>query len=1778
MAKYRITSIPQSLPQAKKGLTILNKENVTPELVPVQGIAPSSYWDQMQSPYMTESTKGYGTTQGCPPGKVYGGIGMDGIDRGCVTPQELQEQDRQDRLRVTKIEEGWAIEDAAKQKMAEDKYIKEETERIKKQNIAWQGTVKNYYDKYKEANTKNLKTKFIKPEPILILSPSDVTPEKEKEIKNAYYINKNKKTGKIELYPREIMNNRIMNNGYKVSDFEKWGFDKEQITSEFEPTMKLAHEVFTNTMTNKIVTRALKEGKTVDQVISELPTKLGGQAGLTKDFKKSTEKIITDLFNSTQQNIVNSIPSTDKDQVASGENIFRKSNDPVASWNDANHPNDFAYQFQQFNNQTNALSEYDKAQAEKNKNLIDKTESFGNLMYGDTNAKVREQNILGLNQMNLKKDIDKRTAVGYEAKNKDAIDALTLYKQNFGADILKSGVEKKLNAIKNDPKTQIEFLKSLNDDIGKSTITGENETLNNLFNDEDIKSNINFAWSRNNFGRNDDAISEGRTNQYNINDHPWDKVKDVLYNPIPAFDAWMNPRKTMWGNSNMSYTEREKIKDETGVDMGTINYDSPLGVFHNMFNAANPIKVGADVRQGYDNGHFWSSLGESLSNAGMAVAPIKGANALGNLAKGAGFRKGVGALLSGFSNPAFNAGFALQAPQNFSNAGTNFQEGNYGTAAWDALMGVQGVMSPLRATTNLLRYGQTPTKAFNLGVTTPSGKYYGFKQANIPLPNLSYATSNEALASELGLTDNKAIKTLYKQFHPDAGIYSGQVGSNASANLGNLTSVPNRTSWVPGFNRTYPINIDSGKVGIVESPAFNLKNNYKFNFGENRFKPLTAEELLLRPSPETYQFNPLIKSNSSSGIQFNPKLLGFKKGGSLPKAWNGLEILKNTGKLINEFKTPIQALKNFNTPVYTNLANIGMDSFFKSIDPATMDLIANLKNKKLISPSLPEGSLVTYPNLLNLATKKGIQDALTFSRSTAGTDFGISSSGTKTTLAPGDLAAYKKFGIENDEIGKGLYGATHVPFMRYGQRTGLTNLPYKTEQIKIYKFGEGETDYVVADTIEEAQQTYLNQFGQNIDPSKLTKDYIQQGSPDSFDALYTFANNTGLPKSVNKGIFDDQYGKFTSILRYPFDYSGSAYDMLSKFNGLEQRTFANAENLRRTQGREFPLPGSIGAYTFTDKPTPKNSFIAPIFTFPETPVIGRPGQKLFDPVATYYKPELEEIDKEMSFVGNLYSDKKYDELINFLNDKIKAGQFGSIESNIQSIKESPEFPKFKFEAIRNENMNNYLHMLDAINPKTGLIDTGLKGEELKNLANSAWQSYGNYMHFGPRENALYKTDNVKKIPYSPFRFKFKKGGALPKAWDGLQVARTAKAISNFIKPIPEWKASLNSLLNLEGALPSMQPIMQKVSKIDPNRILNYYKGVNEVPMADLENLSKTTGGNSLIQYGNEPFQGESFYHADPLDYPGIKDWKNEANIDANNSLDKYLSNKPQYGSDTFKGVGDFNFAAGSDGWEVRNDLSNLASFGIEPSGPQWVPGKEDFYTLNEISNLSKKQVNHLNNWNTFNEMYPENPSEAIFRGLTGDTSREELFSNLFPNSSIQNFKQKFYRPEHIDLMKQSTPDALGNTLYDNLTNNTNFGDQGMLNPRSLKTINTGFETLPKTYQQLLKNSKGNDFLQTGPAKIVVSEMRGSLGLSLNEILNASPEQLEKWRRQIVIKMGKQDLERWESDISKPLTVQDAWKEISKQAGYKNKNGGVVTKLSQKEIEEYVKGGYIIEEE
>jgi hypothetical protein len=144
------------------------------------------------------------------------------------------------------------------------------------------------------------------------------------------------------------------------------------------------------------------------------------------------------------------------------------------------------------------------------------------------------------------------------------------------------------------------------------------------------------------------------------------------------------------------------------------------------------------------------------------------------------------------------------------------------------------------------------------------------------------------------------------------------------------------------------------------------------------------------------------------------------------------------------------------------------------IPASTSRLISDLKNANIISPTLSEAALAKYPNLLNLATKRGIADKLTVTRST-----------NPSAVDSDDAGAAMKMGTHiRDEIATSTSGRRN--------RAGLTHLP---------------TDY---------------------------------------DALYHY--NKLLEVPVDYG-----YGSHTTIARYPFDYTGSAQDLFSRYSNLNPK-------------------------------------------------------------------------------------------------------------------------------------------------------------------------------------------------------------------------------------------------------------------------------------------------------------------------------------------------------------------------------------------------------------------------------------------------------------------------------------------------------------------------------------------------------------------------------------------------------------------------------------------------
>ena len=268
-----------------------------------------------------------------------------------------------------------------------------------------------------------------------------------------------------------------------------------------------------------------------------------------------------------------------------------------------------------------------------------------------------------------------------------------------------------------------------------------------------------------------------------------------------------------------------------------------------------------------------------------------------------------------------------------------------------------------------------------------------------------------------------------------------------------------------------------------------------------------------------------------------------------------------------------------------------------------------------------------------------------------------------------------------------------------------------------------------------------------------------------------------------------------------------------------------------------------------------------------------------------------------------------------------------------------------------------------------------------------------------------------------------------------------------------------------------------------------------------------------------------------------------------------------YPGEYIRGMGNVEYQPYSEGWWAQHDMKTALE------QPQWVPGKEDFFTDQEIVDLVNQQKDYYESLAAFDEMHPESPGMEIMRALSGDTSRDELFANLFPNASIPNFRSKILSPEQTAALNRI---ELQNRSFQNKA--------GLSNP-SLKTLGVGQDILPKQYNDLLTFYKGSNWLKTAPAKDVVMEMRGLPELKGVDIKNASPLQLETWRDKIVKKMEKRAIERWKKDRGDKLTGLDAYNKMLNQSGSRNQNGGYVsTKLTKKEIDKYIKGGYIIEDE
>jgi hypothetical protein len=709
MAKYRITSIPQARYGGvfnKKNTKIMkgtrrNDMSSDQEEIPmveVSDIQQPSYWNQMQSPVMTGDQ--------CPPGKY-------NFNGQCLTEAEYIAASNQEQAEAEN-----KLNQRRNQFTSDLEKLKEENRR--QSLVLYKNDLDNYFKTFDGSKKSD------KIDPFKKLPLSDITKQSEEELKKQFLIHKNTETGFAELYPLNIAYDRIVNNGYQADQFKNyWGIDPKQVKEQLGPLMDAAKQQYDATVTNEIITKAVKEGKTPEEVIKTLPASLGNQTELKK-FIQPVQKKLDDALNYVSNGL--DVLETDNSKLAKDQDIFF-SNDPQAAWEKRYHPmqTDLKYYSDKRERGQNAFNAYmDKYGVTNNPDI--------KYSQDDQMAMQRTANELSRNVVNFRNAENKRSS----AENQDYNKALEEYLGNMTAPAQRD-VLKKAIADLND-KDKLSFLNAYESDpnsaftsLLRKKVPGSKETYQDLLQKQTFDI-YNTAAIHSGHNIKQDTLNRELTTG--------EKVKDYLKYPFHAAYYGLNPREEMHGDWNMSYDERKKAEDKFDTDLGTMSEFTPTGVLDESFNAFNPFKIGFNLRDGYDNGEFLPALGNELWDVGSHIGMMRGLNSIG---RGAGFFKPM--IYNIFGNPFSQLSYYAHTPGFIEGAYDEYEKGNYMNAAEQALYAglniipaVKGVKTGVKTLNSLKTPGTMMANlrpesrySFTYNAATPgSGIFIGNPNTAIP--------------------------------------------------------------------------------------------------------------------------------------------------------------------------------------------------------------------------------------------------------------------------------------------------------------------------------------------------------------------------------------------------------------------------------------------------------------------------------------------------------------------------------------------------------------------------------------------------------------------------------------------------------------------------------------------------------------------------------------------------------------------------------------------------------------------------------------------------------------------------------------------------------------------------------------------------------------------------------------------------------------------------------------------------------------------------------------
>lgn len=524
--------------------------------------------------------------------------------------------------------------------------------------------------------------------------------------------------------------------------------------------------------------------------------------------------------------------------------------------------------------------------------------------------------------------------------------------------------------------------------------------------------------------------------------------------------------------------------------------------------------------------------------------------------------------------------------------------------------------------------------------------------------------------------------------------------------------------------------------------------------------------------------------------------------------------------------------------------------------------------------------------------------------------------------------------------------------------------------------------------------------------------------------------------------------------------------------------------------------------------------------------------------------------------------------------------------NYSAMKENPQSVFFDSGYSKGKilNQDDILSVGQGSNTRRWASGRGNKIADVDIDPNNPFPHFYNYMEMSPVERALIEAEQkaIEESWRTGWRGQYKKGG-LPKAQAGLTKFSPGRGLGlmddlgNYVDDIGRGASRLNQFSKINPAVatntyrdfsvnrPSLgsfsddfdfmtpeqrrQALKEQMKKWDAENPFSFDmpedtsawaldKAIRDeiLPEGGLTDV----GGFNYLQLDDDIHLGNPWYHYQKEDF-SEENWRDIAKRMADEEFMKGLNKKDMLPGSPNHGpinIGDFNYRDFSPGFNYMQKIKSMYA------GPQVQLGSQDFFTNQEFKNLMEQRRKYLNAREIFDMDYPEKPyiDENGFTVWGDPNARDELFSLLFPNVGMPNFLSKFTTPtQKVKLQRDGMTLTPGPYLE-------RFALE--------KYQDAPYDNLQKGAMQLMNDKNGYyTWLEDMDPKMLVKEFGYQLKLKKEDIDNATPEQIEAWRRKIIDGAKQREEERArksiKSDLENPFKVSHFYQNLPL-----NKYGGL----------------------